>query len=411
MKKLSPSLLLIPFLIISFSCSSHDGIVNPFSNKTLTPLDKNVALTSNLFGINLLKDINNSEADSNIFLSPLSISSALGMTLNGANGKTYTQMLNTLQLSGNSQAQVNQAYMNLKNILTTADPTVTFTDANSIWCRQSVSFEQNFLGVNNKYFNAYIQSLDFTNPASPGIINNWVSENTNGKITQIVGKIIPPEVVMYLINAIYFKAVWEYKFDTSFTTLRPFYLQNGSVVQCKMMNQLNNFNYYAGLDYQALEIPYGNGNFNMLIILPNNSVDVNQLLSSVNGTMLNQINAGMTQAQKINLYLPRFQVNYNISLMKSLIDLGMVDAFDPFSADFSNICKTLKLYITDVIHKTYVKVDEEGTEAAAVTVVSIGAQFVIENPVFSVDHPFIFLITEKNSGAIIFAGKVVNPVN
>lgn len=411
MKKLFPVFLLVPFLIASFSCSSHDGIINPFSNKTLTPVDKKVASTSGLFGINLLKDIDKSEADSNIFISPLSISTALGMTLNGANGSTYTQMINTLQLSGNPQAEVNQAYLNLNNILTTADPNVSFTDANSIWCRQGLSFEQNFLDVNQKYFNAYIQSLNFTNPASVGTINTWVNDNTNGKITQIINR-IPSSAVMYLINAIYFKAAWKNKFDSSLTTLKPFIPSNGSVVQCEMMKQQNNFNYYTGSNYRALEIPYGNGNFNMLIILPNDSVDVYQLLSQVNGFMLNQISAGMTQ-QQVTLYLPRFQVSYNISLKYPLIDLGMVNAFDPLSADFSNISKTLQLYISDVIHKTYVKVGEEGTEAAAVTAVEMSMLAIFEDPgiVFSVDHPFVFLITEKNSGAILFAGKIVNPLN
>jgi serpin B len=336
------------------------------------------------------------------------------MTLNGANGETYSQMKNTLQLSGSSQDEVNQAYLDLNNSLASADPKATFTTANSIWCRQGFSFNQSFLDVNKKYFNASVQSLDFTNQASVGTINSWVSENTNGKITTIINK-IKSGAVMYLINAIYFNAEWKYKFDSTLTTSTfPFYTSSGILVKCAMMNQENKFNYYKGSDYCALEMPYGNGCYNMLIILPNNSGDVNQLLNSVDGAMLSQINSGMTM-QDVKLYLPRFQAEYSTSLNIPLPDLGMVNAFDPSAADFPNISSAMKLYISDVLHKTYVKVGEEGTEAAAVTAVimSVTSGRGITDPgiVFRVDHPFIFLITEKNSGAILFAGKIVNPVN
>ena len=361
--------------------------------------------------MNLLEEISKSEPDSNIVISPLSVSTALGMTLNGANGRTYTQMENTLQLSGNTQTEVNRSFQNLNNILISADPKVTFTTANSIWCRQGQSFEQSFLNVNKKYFNAFVQNLNFGDPASIVIINNWVSDNTNGKITQIIDN-IEPDAVMFLINAIYFKAEWQNKFDSLLTRPGLFNVSAGSQVQCPMMNQQSNFNYYKGTNYRALEIPYGNGNYNMLIILPNDNIDLNQLLSRVNGTFLHQINSDLTKHQ-VNLFLPRFQVNFNLLLNNPLISLGMVDAFGP-GADFSNISETMKLFISKVIHKTYIKVGEEGTEAAAVTAVIIDKAVnydPAQTEMFSVDHPFIFLITEKNSGAILFAGKVVNPLN
>jgi serpin B len=400
-------LLIIPFLFFYISCNSRDTIVEPGN---LTPADKEVAANSGIFGMNLLNEIVKTEPDSNIIISPLSVSTALGMTLNGANGSTYTQMKNTLQLSGNTQTEVNQSFQNLNNILNSADPKVTFTTDNSIWCRQGLSFEQSFLGVNKKYFNAYVQTLNFGDPASIVIINNWVSNNTNGKITQIIDK-IEADAVMFLINAIYFKAEWQNKFDSLLTRPRLFNMSAGSQVQCLMMNQQNNFNYYKGTSYGALEIPYGNGNYDMLIILPNDNIDLNHLLSQVNGNLLYQINAGLAKHQ-VNLYLPRFQVYFNLLLNNPLINIGMVDAFGP-GADFSNISKTLKLFISKVIHKTYIKVGEEGTEAAAVTAVVIdkAINHSTEIETFSVDHPFIFLITEKNSGAILFAGKVVNPLN
>jgi serpin B len=412
MKKLIGVLLLVSFLIIIFSCSGVNIIYAQTSNLTLTTADKDVASSSGIFGINLLKDINNSAADSNIFISPLSASTALGMTINGAKNSTYTQMKSALRLSGNSQDEINQAYLNLNNVLTNADSNVILTAANSIWCNQSIMFEQNFLDVNKKYFNSYVQNLDFANQASVGIINNWVSDNTKGKITKIISQ-ISPYAEMYLINAIYFKAKWKHKFNSSFTKTTPFFLANGNTIQCAMMHKQDFFKYYKDKNYSALEIPYGNGNMNMLIILPDSSENVNQLLSRVDETMLNQLNAGFAY-KEVNLHLPRFEINYNVSLNNSLKDLGMIDAFDSSAADFSGISKTMKLYISDVLQKTYIKVEEEGTEAAAVTSVGIIMTTSLNHEshiiVFNVDHPFIFLITEKNSGALLFAGKIVNPV-
>ncbi|MGA7721606.1 MAG: serpin family protein [Ignavibacteriaceae bacterium] len=397
-------------LIMLAGCSNPVNISNP-ANINSTNLEKQLISSNQSFGLNLLTQVNETAEDSNISISPLSVSTALGMTINGANGATYSQMKSTLQLPGSSQTDVNQAYLNLSKTLAASDPSVSFTTANSIWSRKGLSFEQSFLNVNQQYFNAFVQSLDFTNPASVKTINNWVNTNTDGKITQIINN-IPADAVMYLINAIYFKANWTNKFDSSLTKQSPFLLANGTTVQCAMMYQENNFNYYRGSNYSALQIPYGNGNFNMVIILPNSGVDVNQLLSQVDASLLEQINTGMTM-QDVKLYLPRFEMSFSTLLKNPLIDLGMVDAFSP-SADFSKISNTMPLKISDVLHKTYLKVGEKGTEAAAVTAVIIVTAVVsIPAPglVFDVNHPFIFLITEKNSGAILFAGKTLNPSN
>jgi serpin B len=404
------SAIVLTSLILLAGCSNPVTISSP-SNQNSTGLEKQLVNSTQNFGLNLFQQVNETAEDSNIFISPLSVSTALGMTINGANGETYSQMKSTLQLPGNSQTDVNQAYLNINNTLASSDPSVSFTTANSIWCRQSISFEPSFLNVNQQYFNAYVQSLDFTNPASVTTINNWVNANTKGKISQIINN-IPAQAVMYLINAIYFKADWTNKFDSSLTKQSPFLLANGTTVQCAMMYQENNFNYYQGSNYCALQISYGKGNFNMMIILPNSGVDVNQLLSRFDASLLNQINTGMTK-QDVKLYLPRFEMSFSTSLKNPLIDLGMVDAFSP-SADFSKISNTMSLKISDVLHKTYLKVGEEGTEAAAVTAVIVVTSVVLvpaSGLVFDVNHPFIFLITEKNSGAILFAGKTLNPSN
>jgi serpin B len=410
MKNYFSPAVVISLLITLAGCSNPVNISSP-ANKNSFDLEKQVVTSSQSFGLNLLMQVNETAADTNIFISPFSVSTALGMTINGANGETYSQMKSALQLPGNSQTDVNQAYLNLNNTLAASDPTVSFTNANSIWCKQGLSFEQSFLNVNQQYFNAYVQTLDFTNNASVETINNWANTNTNGKITQIINS-ISPGTVMYLINAIYFKAAWQNKFDSLLTALTPFNLSNGRQIQCAMMYQENNLNYYQGSNYSAVQIPYGNGNYNMLIILPSSGVDVNQLLSQVNASILNQINTGMTK-KDVKLYLPRFKESFSTSLKKPLINLGMVDAFSQ-SADFSKISNSMPLMISDVLHKTYLKVGEGGTEAAVVTttvIVRLTAITPISGIVFDVDHPFIFLITEKNSGAILFAGKILNPLN
>ena len=209
------------FIIISFLAFTFLQCSNPASSpvqikKDITASDKQLVKSSDLFGLKLFQQVNKSAGDTNIFISPLSVSTALGMVLNGANGKTYDEMKSTLELPENTQDEINQSYQNLNNLLTQIDPKVIFESANSIWYKQGITFEQSFLDVNKTYFDAQVQALNFNDPSSVNTINNWVSEKTKQKITSII-KSIPDGAVMYLINAIYFKGTWSFKFDSTVT--------------------------------------------------------------------------------------------------------------------------------------------------------------------------------------------------
>jgi len=407
MKHLIHTLLVLVIIFSITSCSKNPTGPGKRTVRELTSVEKQLVESDNSFGLKLFREINTDEKNENVFISPLSISMALGMTLNGANGATKQAIQNTLELAGLTDQQINESYRSLAELLVGLDPKVKFKIANSIWYRNSLTFEQNFLDVNRKFFNAEVSALDFSNPQSKNIINSWVENNTNGKIKQIVDN-IDPLTVMFLINAIYFKGTWTYEFEKNKTQDDFFNLPDGSRVPCKMMAQAGNFSYYASDDFQAVDLPYGDELFSMTIILPNPGKDIDALVETLTAENWNSwINNFATFEGE--LYLPRFKLEYEIKLNDVLKSLGMEIAFDPSRADFTGMYRSGGVYIDEVKHKSFVEVNEEGTEAAAATVVdmkltSIGSGFTIR-----IDRPFIFAIREHHSGTILFIGKIVNP--
>ncbi len=401
-------LFLIVLAIISYSflqCSS--GITNPVVRE-LTPLEKQLVSSSSEFGFNLFKKINKVEAQNNIFISPLSVSMALGMALNGASGTTYDAMKSTLEFSSLTKQQINETYQSLIGLLTKSDPKVTFNIANSIWYKNTFNFKKEFIDVNKKYFNAEVESLDFTNNNSVNIINNWVNEKTNGKISKIVEK-IPQNIIMYLINAIYFKGTWKYEFNKKSTQQDIFNDINGNQITCNMMAQKNKFLYYSNSDLQIIDLPYGNENFSMVVILPVWGKNVNEVIEQLDKNTWNNYLSNLKKEEG-TIQLPKFKLENKYLLNKVLKQLGMEIAFDKGKADFTNMNKSGGIYIDEVLHKTFVQVDEEGTEATAVTSVSFGVTSAGGNGfLMRVDRPFVFIIKEKNSNSILFMGKVIKP--
>jgi serpin B len=403
--------LLIVFIALLFlQCEKSFEPISNSNIREFTALEKQVASSADRFGLKLMHAVNQSRPDSNIFISPLSISMALGMTLNGANNETYSEIQSTLELNGLTQQQINETYKSLIALLTQVDPEVIFNIANSIWYRQGWTFEQSFIDVNKNYFNALVQSLDFNSPTAPDIINQWVNDNTNGKIDKIVNS-IDSTIVMYLINAIYFKGTWYYEFDKDETIDDLFTKPNATQIPCKMMIQTNDFAYSANNEFQAIDLPYGNGNFSMTVLLPSPGKNVDSLISNLTEENW-QIVLNSFSVQKGTLYFPKFELEYKITLNNVLKSLGMEVAFIPGLADFTNMYTGLDdLFIDEVKHKTYVNVDEEGTEAAAVTSVSMGFTSIGGSGfTMKVDRPFVFVIHEKNSRSILFIGKIVEPV-
>jgi serpin B len=217
---------------------------------------------------------------------------------------------------------------------------------------------------------------------------------------------------MYLINAIYFKGTWTYKFDSSGTKDAPFSCADGSITTCKLMSQEDTYAYYGDNSLQAIDLPYGDRSFSMTVILPAAGISIDQFTSALTQVQWNAIINKLDSA-KVDLYIPKFTLNYSKSLSSELKALGMGIAFDPLRADLSHISSKVGLFVSDVLHKTYVDVDEEGTEAAAVTAISVGTTVYPEKPEIKfmrIDHPFIFVIREHQSGTILFIGKIVNPV-
>ncbi len=398
-------IFLLAISLILWQCSK-----NPASSeiRELTVAEKKLVQSDNRFGFKLFKEITKADVDKNIFISPLSVSMALGMTLNGANGETQAAMEQTLEFAGLTTEEINRSYQSLIELLTRLDPEVVFTIANSIWYRQDKTFEPEFIDLNKTYFDAMVQALDFADPNAVEIINSWVKENTNSKIEEII-KNIDPSIVMFLINAIYFKGTWTYEFDKDLTQDDFFTLPDGSQKECRMMLQTGNYNYLENDDFQAIDLPYGDEAFRMTIFLPKPDRNIDALVNTLDEQNWQSWLTAFS-SDSVFLQLPTFKLEYEIKLNDILKALGMEVAFTG-QADFTRMYKPGGLFIDYVKHKTFVEVNEEGTEAAAVTVVAIAESASINQPkIMRVDQPFLFVIREDHSQTILFIGKIVEPV-
>ncbi|MBN1999863.1 serpin family protein [candidate division KSB1 bacterium] len=401
-------IFLLPALILA--CQSKNPTAPVKKSPELSLTHQKVIQASEKFGLDLFRELNEGERDKNIFFSPLSISMALGMTLNGAAGETAQAMQDVLKFHGLSQGEINHIYRDLLDYLLGLDPKVQLEIANSIWYRQGFSVEQAFMDVNKNYFDSEVKSLDFDDPGAPEIINAWVDEKTHGKIKKIIER-IARDTVMYLINAVYFKGTWTFQFDKESTSEAKFYPDQSKHVMAEIMHQTNDFIYYEDENVQAVELPYGDKKFGMVVVLPKYGKSVDQIIQLlVDGRWA--VWSSALSPKKGTLAMPKFELEYEKQLVDVLKALGMEIAFSG-AADFSGINPVEPLFISDVIHKSYVKVDEEGTEAAAVTAVVVGRTSAGDPPdefYMNVDRPFVFAIRDKVSGTILFMGKVVNPV-
>jgi len=376
-----------------------------FSKKPEVSLDT-FCESNNKFGFKVFKEIVKEQADDNIFISPMSISYALGMTFNGADGKTKEEMAKTLEFGNLTDSEINASFKALMKKLMELDPKVMMEIANSIWYRENVDVLKKFKEVNQDCFQAEIRNIDFSDQETVGIINSWVSENTKGKITEVIDE-IDALAMMYLINAIYFKGSWTDEFNKERTREDKFFIAEEKSVLCEMMNTSNENLYFENDDFQAIELPYGKENFSMIVILPKKEKDINEFISNLN---LEDWNSWLTGFSKQNgsLVLPKFKIEYELEMNDVLKILGMPNAFTA-DADFSKMTKKQKLFISNVKHKTFVDVNEEGTEAAAVTVVEMKLTSFKPGFFMKVNRPFVFAIKEKETNSILFIGKIVNP--
>lgn len=400
-------LLMLSLLICT--CGKNSTEYKP--PRDLTVGERAIVESANDFGLNLFKQVVQSYPDTNICISPLSVAMALGMTYNGARGTTKEAMDSVLGLMGMDITEVNRSYQSLIDLLISMDPNVTFELANSIWYREGFPISQNFVDLNRQYFYAGVNPLNFGDPGAADIINNWIRDNTHGRITRIVEPPIRDDIVMFLIDAIYFLADWKYQFDPDNTQETDFHLQSDSTIACQMMAQEATFDYYISDNYSIVNLPYGDGLFSMAAIMPNDGADINELITRLSAEDIANWSQAFTRGEVI-LNIPKFQMEFKAALKDQLTGMGMGIAFDPESANFLGMVDAIaegNLFIDQVEHKTFIKVDEEGTEAAAVTSVVIGVTSIGDEVLFTFNRPFIFLITDSHSNTILFAGKVVCP--
>ena len=370
--------------------------------RALTANEAEVIGASNRFAFDLLAQANSPGA--NLFLSPLSASMALGMTMNGAAGETWSQMRDVLGFDGLAEEEINAAYASLLELLVGLDPSVETALGNSVWTRLGFPVHADFLAAVREAFDAEVAEVDFANPAASARINEWVKAATNGRIEDIVPAVIPPAVVMYLINAIYFKAPWTFRFDPADTRTAPFHLEDGSTQPVSLMTLRRELPYQENGRFQAVDLPYGGSAFSMTVLLPLPGVSVDDLAESLDAMAWKDIAGGFHDTE-LALFLPRFRMSYERTLNDDLTALGMVDAFDR-RADLTRLSPVGGLWISSVKQKSWVDVNEEGTEAAAATVVTVVES---ASPVLRADRPFLFVIRERLSGTVLFVGKVASP--
>jgi len=365
----------------------------------------------NDFGFRLLRTLTDGRGR-NVIVSPLSVSLAIAIAYNGAAGDTRTAIAKTLGAASLSQETFNRNNRALLETIEKADPAVQMEIANALWAQSDFPISPGFLELGRNYYQAAVESLDFLrNPHSAvDTINAWVNKKTHAKIPKIL-KDASRQTVLVITDAVYFKGKWTVPFDKKKTEPRTFYLPGGATVNAPMMIQSGKYPYFENDEFQAIRLPYGNDRFAMYVFLPRKSRDLPGFLRSLDETHWNEW-IGKLSERKGRIVLPKFESTYSERLNEALESMGMSIAFGS-GADFSGIHPPPPpLLINDVEHKTYVKVDEEGTEAAAATSIGIVAMAVVVSPPpfeMVVDHPFFCAIAERQSGALLFSGVVTDP--
>ena len=401
------SFLSIAILIMACTNNAENPPVN-----NIVPSEKSakVIAADNQFGLELFQKIDASlDEPKNTMISPMSVSLALAMVYNGAEGNTKKQMEEMLHKAGLTPGDINQSYKDLVAGLASHDPKVELSISNAIFYRNTFPVKDAFKTTNRDYYDAEVSGLDFSKTSETlNTVNGWVDTKTKGKIDKIIEE-VKPEDIMYLLNAIYFNGEWKYRFDTKDTQEMAFTKEDKTTIQVPTMYIEKPFNYYGHQNFELLEMPYGSGKYSMLVFLPASGKNTNDVISQMTSENMDNWISKLTE-QKKKVYLPKFEFKFDNSLVDELNALGMTDAFNDAKANLSGISDAAQLVISAVMHKSYIKVDERGTEAAAVTGITVGVTSMpIDNP-FRVDRPFVFAIREKDTQAILFVGKVMNPM-
>ena len=372
--------------------------------RPLTAAETSLASASNRFAFDLLAHARATDPEGTVFLSPLSASMALGMTLNGANGTTFDAMRTTLGFGSLPQAEINAGYRGLLDLLARLDSSTDIRVGNSIWAETGFPFLPTFVQEGQEWFDAEVRNVAFADPATLEAVNGWVREKTGGKIPKLLDQ-FDPQTVMTLLNAVYFKGSWRTAFKPSQTRSESFTAPSGAQ-PVAMMHREGAIQYAEDLRYQAVDLLYGNGGFGMTLVLPRPGVSLADVLGEDPAVGWDAVVDRLTE-RTVELAMPRFRLEYRRDLSDDLRALGMAVAFDDQQADFSRMAAPpIQLFISSVLQKTFVEVNEEGTEAAAATAVQIGVTSLPQTYQMKVDRPFLVAIRERFSGTLLFLGQV-----
>jgi len=397
----------ILFLGVMPSCEKMDPPSKEPRKVVLNKKAAEILQADRQFAFELFKEVLANNEEDNMMISALSTSYALGMTLNGANGDTRDAFRQVLHFEGLTDQEVNESYLDLMSQLVSLDQKVQFSIANSIWYKLGYDVLETFTDTNREYFDAAVEELDFSAPGAKDIINGWIEDKTNDKIQDMLD-FIPVDAVMYLVNAIYFDATWKYQFDPEETFHDNFILEGGGTHPCDFMQVEGSFNYRSQENFTAVELPYGDSAFSMVALLPQPDVSVNELVDLLDAESWD---SWMNAACPANVLLqfPKFKYGYKLLLNDPLIELGLGVAFTE-NADFTGITPGGDIHISRVIHQTFIDVNEEGTEAAAATIIEVRYTSAPSGTVtLRFDKPFLYMIKENSTGALLFMGKVGKP--
>ncbi|MDR2808961.1 MAG: serpin family protein [Tannerellaceae bacterium] len=378
----------------------------------LTEGEKLIAQQSRIFAFDLLQTVHrNEDSQKNIFISPLSLNLALLMLNNGAAGGTQKELENILGGGTVSNETLNTFAQKMVKAMQELDTRAVFESANSIWIRKDFPVLELFKETNRQYYEAEVRNEDFALPSTLGLINGWVEEKTHGKVPQILTG-IDPSALMYLINTLYFKGLWEYPFAKEATVDKPFYNPDGSTPALPTMHAVRTDHVLQTELFSMMELPFGNRAFSMVILLPNEGVSLDAVLESLNAETWEQYLADLPKkTYTVNLQLPRFTIEYEKTLNDDLKALGLPAIFE--NSDFSRINADAGLFVSSVLQKTFAQVDETGMEGAAATLIGmVGANINEEVPPsldFHVNRPFLFFIKEQSTGIPFFSGVVKHP--
>ncbi len=413
MKKIVLSFAIVLISASFMSMTSCERTVDNTTPGDPVPIELNlkqrqVVNAANEFAFDLfIPMVTEPKGQGNMMISPFSVTSALSMTLNGAAGETFNAMRHALRYDGKPIEEINETYQKLMKDMVPVDPRVTLEIANSVWVERKLTVKKPFIDALKIWYLAEAKSINVADPGAVDMVNGWIEDKTHDKIQKMLES-LDPDLAMLLINAVYFNGKWRYQFDKDNTSEKPFFITTDFPVQVPMMFQHESLAVTYANNSTLVELPYGQGNYSMVVMLPDEGFSASEVAIAITpenwSTWMTGLKQGITD---VNLTLPRFKYEYKRTLNDDLTALGMGIAFSG-GADFSKISDE-DLQISRVLHQTSIETNEEGSEAAAATVVEIVRTSMPMITTVNVNRPFLYFIRETTTGTIVFMGQVTDP--